>query len=55
MDKKINDDELKQFNIRLNGFSIGEIKQILRDAFIMKGKEINRDTLLEILKQYKPS
>lgn len=51
----IPEDDIKQFNLRLNGFGIGEIKQILRDAFINKGSEINKDILLETLKQYRPS
>lgn len=52
---KLSEDELKQFNLRLNGFSLGEIKQILRDAYIMKGDSIDRDILLDILKKYRPS
>lgn len=39
-------DDIKQFNLRLNGFGIGEIKQILRDAYITKGNRINKDILL---------
>ena len=34
--RHITEEDLKQFNLRLNGYSIGEIKQILRDAYILK-------------------
>jgi hypothetical protein len=34
---------------------VGEIKQILRDAYIMKGSEINKELLFDILKKYRPS
>lgn len=46
---------MKQFNLRLNGFSIGEIKHILRDAYLIHGYNFNKDTILDILKKYRPS
>ena len=52
---KISEEDIKQFNLRLNGYSIGEIKQILRDAFILKGEEIQKEDLFGILKKYRPS
>ena len=38
-------DEIKQFNLRINGFSIGEIKQILRDGYLLKKEELSKDDL----------
>ena len=43
--EKITLDEIKQFNLRLNGFSIGEIKQILRDGYLLKKEELSKDDL----------
>ena len=52
---EISEDDVRQFNLRLNGFSIGEIKQILRDAYIKNKQRINKDALFEALKNYRPS
>ena len=53
--EQITEEEIKQFNLRLNGYSIGEIKQILRDSYLLYGDNITKDDLFSILKKYKPS
>ena len=37
---KVNIESLKRINLRLNGFSVGEIKQILREAYTVWGDEL---------------
>ena len=39
----------------MNGFSIGEIKQIIREAYTAGGNKINFQMLENTLKNYKPS
>ena len=40
--ESIDIEDLKQINLRLNGFSIGEIKQFLRDAFVSHETSIKK-------------
>ena len=55
LQQPIDSEDLKQINLRLNGFSIGEIKQLLRDAFISYEHKINKDNLQTVLKKYRPA
>lgn len=53
--KAIELEDLKAVNLRMNGFSIGEIKQIIREAFTASDSNITRESIEQILKNYKPS
>jgi AAA family ATPase len=39
----------------MNGFSIGEIKQIIREAYSKNNNKISKESIEVILKNYKPS
>lgn len=46
---------LKKINLRLNGFSVGEIKQILREAYSHFGQELTEHKFEDMLKKYRPA
>lgn len=43
--KAIELEDLKAVNLRMNGFSIGEIKQIIREAFTASDSNITRESI----------
>ena len=53
--EEITVDHLKKLNLRLNGFSVGEIKQILRETYGVYGLDLCYTHLDEMLKKYRPS
>lgn len=46
---------MRKINLRLNGFTIGEVKQILRESFTQWGQDLSGPKLEEMLKKYRPS
>lgn len=47
--------DIKEINLRLNGFSIGEIKQIIRESYLMDNTELKKSNLLFVLKNFRPA
>lgn len=48
-------EDLKKINLRLNGFTVGEIKQILREAFSCFRTDLSAHHLDQMLKKYRPA
>lgn len=48
-------EDLKRINLRLNGFNVGEIKQILREVSNREGTFLTFGALEEMLKKYRPA
>lgn len=47
--------DVREINLRLNGFSTGEIKQIIREAYLMDNKELKKGNILLALKNSRPA
>jgi len=47
--------DIHEANLRLNGFSNGEIKQIVREAYLLTEESLGRQELASTLKNFRPS
>ena len=54
LEQSPNEETIKSINLRMNGFSISEIQQILRDAYLEHGRQLTTNTIEGILKGFKP-
>ena len=49
------DSDINEINLRLNGFSNGEIKQIIREAYLVTKEQLTKGNLLAVVKNFRPA